>query len=276
MLSNIARFLRKFSFIKRNKLVKKILKKSSLFIAKLIYGEKKEVKIANQYSFYLDSTFAFSNYENWGEGHNSGFSKLVELSKGKKTVFDIGGHVGLCTLPMSLQIAPEGKIYTFEPSDLNRKYLKKHLEYNSIDNVEVISDLLGNEDDTDVDFYELVDVSGTPSIVNVKEGFQKVSKHQITLDSFCKKNNLVPDLLKIDVEGAEFFVMQGAGNIIKQYKPDIILSLHPKHLKELGIDVNFIFDFAQNFGYEIYDCSTMEMISNGLQLLLEEYYLKAK
>jgi len=276
MLNNVASSLRKLTFIKRNKTINSFLKKSSLVIAKLIYGEKKLVSIASKYNFYLDSSFAFSNYESWGQEHNGGFSKLIEVSKDKKVIFDIGGHVGLCALPMSAQIDKSSKIYTFEPSNQNRKFLKKHISMNNINNIEVIEDLLGDSIKNDVEFYELIDVSGTPSIVNIKEGFKKVLKKQITLDSFCAERNVIPELLKIDVEGAEFFVIDGAYETIEKHKPDIMLSLHPKHLKQLGLDINYVFEFAEKFNYNIYDCNTMKILSNKDFLLFDEYYLTTK
>ena len=272
MVNNLARSLRKLSFVKTNKTVKFFLKKISLILSKIIYGEKKQVKIANKYEFYLDSIFAFSNYENWGNEHNSGFEKLVELSKDKNVVFDIGGHVGLCALPMSQNISKNGKVYTFEPSNLNRTYLKRHLEFNDVANVKVIDKLLGDKKTDDVEFYELKDVSGTPSIVNIKSNFIQTTKSQTTLDLFCSENALVPDLIKIDVEGAEFFVLEGSRKTLTKYHPDIMLSLHPKHLEKLGRSVEEIFDICDELGYKLVDCIAGEKIKKQ-KLPLSEFLM---
>lgn len=275
MLRSSAAQLRKLSFIKQNKVVNNFLKTISLKLSKILYGDKKLVAIAGKYKFYLDSDFAFANYESWGEKHNGGFEKLIEVSKDKKVIFDIGGHIGLCALPMSTNISQESVIYSFEPSNRNRYYLQKHIELNDISNIYVIDSLLGDTNKENVEFFELNDVSGTPSIVNIKEGFQKVLKKQVTLDSFCEDNRLIPDLLKIDVEGAEFFVLNGGTKIIKMYKPDIVLSLHPKHLNKLGLDMNYLFEFCDKYKYEIFNCSDMKRVIKGNDLLFDEYYLKA-
>ncbi|WP_455756647.1 FkbM family methyltransferase [Sulfurimonas sp.] len=277
MFNNVVSYLRKTAFLKKSKFINNSLKKSSLIIARIIYGSKKKVKIANKYELYLDSCFAFSNYENWGQEHNACFDKLIELSKRNKVIFDIGGHIGLCALPMAKVTSKESKLYTFEPSNLNRYYLKKHIEINNLENIEIVEDLLGDSNKEKVDFFEMKDVSGTPSIVNVKDNFVKTYKKQITLDSFCKEQNLRPDLLKIDVEGAEYFVLNGASEIIKECKPDIVLSLHPKHLKKLNIDLNFLFEFAEDNGYKIYNCNSVNnIVTKNDSLLFDEYYLSTK
>ena len=52
--------------------------------------------------------FSFCNYEDWGRGHNNGFSRLVALAEGKKVVCDVGAHIGLCCMPISKALAQDG------------------------------------------------------------------------------------------------------------------------------------------------------------------------
>ena len=60
----------------------------------------------------------------------------------------------------------------------------------------------------------------------------------ITLDDYVFTNKLKPDVIKIDVEGYEYFVLEGAVKIINKYNPIIILSYHPNLLKKNGINNN--------------------------------------
>ena len=59
-------------------------------------------------------------------------------------------------------------------------------------------------------------------------------KNMITVDSYVKQNNLKPDVIKIDVEGAEELVFLGASNVLENFKPLIFLSIHPKLIKNYG------------------------------------------
>lgn len=103
--------------------------------------------------FKLHNRFAFSNFSKWGSGHNRGFSICVEEAAGKHTVFDIGAHIGLVTLPLAGSINPGGKVFAFEPASSNRGFLEYHIRINDIDNVEVVADLVGHEEASSVQFF---------------------------------------------------------------------------------------------------------------------------
>ena len=93
-------------------------------------------------------------------------------------------------------------------------------------------------------------------------------KPQVSLDSFCKKNELIPDVIKIDVEGSELNVLEGATNILTQYKPILFLSVHPEHLKILGQKTIQLNNLLKEHHYKIY--YTNETIVNN-ELKSEEY-----
>ncbi|SFV67609.1 hypothetical protein MNB_SUP05-5-836 [hydrothermal vent metagenome] len=274
MLQNIVIKLRKSSFV-RNKKLRKLLRKVSNIIARILYGRYKKVSIAKQYQFLLNSQFAFSNYENWGGKHNKGFTKLIELAEEKNIVFDIGAHIGLCALPLSKKI---NTVYAFECSNINRNYLEQHIKANHIENINVIPFLVGDISKDKVNFFDVKGGSGVPSIANLSEINNNVdaintSHKQISLDDFCAQNNIIPDVIKIDVEGAEFLVLEGAKKLILKNKPDIVISLHPKHLKNLGRDVSEIFDYCDTLSYQLLSCIDGKAIKKE-DLSLDEYYMK--
>ena len=74
------------------------------------------------------------------------------------------------------------------------------------------------------------------------------------MDRFVKKNKLKPDLIKIDAEGSEIFILEGAKNILKKYKPDIFLSVHKNHFKALNLTEKNLFKIIKKIGYKIKDC----------------------
>ena len=78
-------------------------------------------------------------------------------------------------------------------------------------------------------------------------------KQQISLDRFVKKNKLKPDLIKIDAEGSEIFILKGAINILKNYKPDIFLSVHKNHLKKLHLNLKELLTIIKEIGYKVQD-----------------------
>ena len=145
-----------------------------------------------------------------------------ELSSKNKICFDIGAYVGLYTL----LFARYSKIvYAFEPFTRNISFLYKTLVLNSIENAVIIPSAVA-------------DING---IYMFKEGIytatgklDKKGKHPIlcvSLDYFIEKTKIFPDIIKIDVEGAEVLVFKGAKKIFLKHKPIILLSTHGEKIK---------------------------------------------
>lgn len=200
--------------------------------------------------FRLDSHFAFSNFEAWGEGHNNGFLATVEACRGRDCVFDIGGHIGLVTLPVSQMVSPGGRVFCFEPGIANLEYLRFHLSRNQVQNVEVIDALVGDVDG-EVDFFEQAGATGQNSVVVKKnpEAYTRVRRQQVTLDAFCAARDLHPQIIKIDVEGAELAVLRGARDILRRDRPTLFLSVHPAELGLLGESVDKLMHEIEELGY---------------------------
>ncbi len=203
----------------------------------------------------MSGEFAFSNFENWGNAHNSGFEFCIEASRGKTCVLDIGAHIGLVSLPLSQMVAPDGRVFAFEPATANRAALKRHLELNAITNVEVVTQLVGDTDNADIVLFEHANVSGMNTRAPFKSGAEYIeTRHrQLTIDSFCRERGLEPDVIKIDVEGAEFAVLEGAREILATSRPVLVVSIHPQHLKALGRNADELRALAAASDYAVSD-----------------------
>lgn len=187
-------------------------------------------------------------------------------------ILDVGAHIGLCALPISKVIAPEGKVYAFEPGQGNVTYLKKHIAYNKIQNMEVYQNLVGETTKEEISFYESPEPTGMNAIVHYKDlpNANWVKRTQISLDDFCAQHHIVPDVIKIDVEGAEVGVLKGAQNIIRTHQPTIVLSIHPKHLELLGESEASLSTAIQNLNYTITDMAGQQVH----KFELKEYLLQ--
>lgn len=222
------------------------------------------INIGGQGVFRMSPQFYFSNWENFGGGHNSGFLYCLEQAEKKKIVLDIGAHIGLYSMPLSRRIVPEGKVYSFEPSSINCAYLKQHLKLNNINNVEVQPYLVGRENLDAVDFYEdqnqVNPMGGLILMDNIKNNVVNVPKRMVTLDQFCEKMKIKPELIKVDIEGAEIDLLWGGIEIIKSSQPTIVLSLHPKHIRQMGLTLDSLTDYLHEVDYK---CLTYEGKDNS-------------
>ena len=134
-------------------------------------------------------------------------------------VFDIGANVGFYTLLAAARVRPEGTVVAFEPLGQNTRFIHRHLRINHLDRVQVIEAAVGKRNGT-VRFQPHASsamgrVSNDGSIV----------VDQVALDDLCDEATIPdPTLMKIDVEGAELNVLEGASRMLKRAHPSILLA----------------------------------------------------
>ncbi|MBT5881866.1 MAG: FkbM family methyltransferase [Rhodospirillaceae bacterium] len=216
------------------------------------------MKIGPYGPFKLDSRFTFSNFEQHGDHSKTvTFRPIIEAATNTQCVFDIGAHVGLITLPASKLVAPGGRVYAFEPSDFNRAMLLRHIALNDANNVEVVGDLVGAKDESEIVFYQQSKDSTMNTVVEFPKdshwpklpSMNTTRKRQICLDTFCKERDLKPDVIKINTQGAEFGVLKGAEATIRAAQPTIFLSVHPQYLEILGSSVDELSKLIDDLWY---------------------------
>lgn len=168
------------------------------------------------------------------------FLREVELQG--KTILDIGGHIGYHTMCFARLCGAAGEVHAFEPNPANLARLKLHLENNtdlqSIVQIHpyALSDSTGSTTfnlslnvDNQTSSGGFVEGSYKPLADEVyrRAGFREIEVQLNTLDAFVvekKIKNLA--LLKIDVEGAEHFVLRGGRETLKHYQPTILMEIH--------------------------------------------------
>ena len=129
-------------------------------------------------------------------------------------VLDIGANLGTHTIPLSLMC---NNVYSFEPQQKLFSLLKKTVEYNKLDNVKLFNNIVSNKSE-ELDFNNTGCGRGGLSKYRPRLEGNITKENAITIDSL----NLVKcDFVKIDVEGAEWDVLNGAHETINKYKPII-------------------------------------------------------
>jgi FkbM family methyltransferase len=143
------------------------------------------------------------------------------------TVLDVGAHHGYYALLASRRVGDSGRVFAFEPSPRERRKLGWHLRWNHCPNVEVIDVAMGARAgqaelyvapgrETGCNSLRPPAVRGTPKKVNVPVD---------TLDHFLSSRGADHvDFLKLDVEGAEISVLEGAENLLSQEPRPVVLA----------------------------------------------------
>ncbi|HEX2079709.1 MAG TPA: FkbM family methyltransferase [Longimicrobium sp.] len=136
------------------------------------------------------------------------------------TVLDVGAHVGYYTLLAAVLAGESGRVHAFEPNPQNADFLRRHVRINALGNVRVeqaaVSDQAGT---ARFDF-------GTGSGTGHLAAGGALEVRTIRLDDYCAEHALAPAAVKIDVEGAEVSVLEGARQMLERHRPVIFLSTH--------------------------------------------------
>ena len=137
----------------------------------------------------------------------------------RSIIADIGAHIGTMTVPFAKRGG--GFVHAFEPMSQNLRLLRLNLEQNDIHNVEVHANALGSREEfvtltSDNDASSASHRITGPGVIPVK-----------TLDSF----GLDLDLIKIDTEGYEPNVLEGARDTIRRCRPVVFFEFFMPFLR---------------------------------------------
>jgi FkbM family methyltransferase len=157
----------------------------------------------------------------------------------------------LTTLPIAKTIEKEGAVIAFEPGKVNLKFLEMHISANHLANVDVIKSLVGDENKEKTSFFESEEVSGMNSIAEIRTNHQSTAVDMVTLDTIVDVRGLSPEIIKIDVEGAELKVLRGAKRVLTKHRPVLFLSVHPRQLRSLGDSPEALLDLIVSLGYTV-------------------------
>lgn len=141
---------------------------------------------------------------------------------------DVGANIGLSTLAFA-HLAPSGKVIAFEPSPANFALLVANLEINRLTNVTPIMAAVSDSVGTvllqeDLEFMAGSRVQDVAATTDVSPG---IAVRATTLDLELSKYDLRRlDLLKIDVEGHERKVLDGAEQTLRRFKPMCVIEFN--------------------------------------------------
>jgi FkbM family methyltransferase len=190
-------------------------------------------------------------YENNYESDNYTF--LQQYIKPGMHIIDIGAHLGLFSAASSKLTGPLGKIICFEPTPETFSVLKETLRVNHCENVIPVQAAVSNREGKATFYVGNTSVSNSNSLVKNKPDNESSAYEvqMVTIDSVVLKYVLKPSLIKIDAEGAELDVLKGGLKTFKEYKPVLILGLHPDFIKQKGDSLQAIWELLKDCNYEV-------------------------
>lgn len=178
------------------------------------------------------------------------------LSSGARNILDVGANIGWYSVRFA-KLNSGAQVHAFEPMPVSHAYLQRNVAANGV-GAQVISYNYGlSEAGGSFEFF-IAPTGGTnASLMNVADAADahKVTGLTLTLDQWCANQQLKPDFIKCDVEGAELLVFRGGRETLKRDKPIVFAELLRKWSKPFGYHPNDMLSFFHDLGYRCYAVS---------------------
>ena len=192
-------------------------------VCRTFFGQEMHILLPSSTDIYLTG----------GKSHESEIRLarlLIQVLKEGDIFVDAGAHYGYFSLLAASLVGPRGKVIAFEAAPATFEILQK----NSVGSGNITAHHLALSDrDTEIVFYEFPNQYAEYNALDIaqfeKEGWigenppREYRIQAISLDGFLEKEGLRPTLIKIDVEGAEYQVIQGMQTFLMSANPIIVM-----------------------------------------------------
>jgi FkbM family methyltransferase len=209
---------------------------------------------------------------------------LQRLIREGEVAYDIGANIGLYSRFM-VQVFKASHVYAFEPIVSNCTVLTENLKIaGCTGQVTIIPCAVGDQDGT-CDFQVDCLTSNSGALDAVKHGEASASNRQYglpatvvrvttsRLDTLLRNGGIPkPDVIKLDVEGAEVIALEGAKHLLSQHHPRLVIELHGTEVAARVLNILWDLDY-RCFGYlEVNGASTYKELTNADLGYLTELY----
>jgi FkbM family methyltransferase len=187
------------------------------------------------------------------------FPELVDTTKGYflrgapqpgEVAFDLGSYVGEIAVSLAEKVGPSGRVFAFEPHDGARHWLTVNAREHAPDVIEVRREGIWRESGEFVfQFDRLIGAS----LVSEPEGYHEKVRHApittLSLVEACEKLGVVPNFIKMDVEGAELEIVESSLEFIARHNIRFaIASYHVRDGEPTSVRLTTLFE---SIGYQV-------------------------
>lgn len=195
---------------------------------------------------------------------------VLKYLKQSETIFDIGANIGQTALNMLKTQQLKGlnaTIYAFEPYPKTFHKLETNIALNKSSHIRAFN--IGLSTEKGMLYMTQHSPSNSGGFRMTQKSTNTISVPVISLDEFVSENHITKiDFIKIDVEGFEIQVIEGAKKAIETFKPILIFEYSLENIKAQNGDIESLFNQLLEMEYNI---QTKEGITNPEAILKLEY-----
>ncbi|WP_345570155.1 FkbM family methyltransferase [Nonomuraea rosea] len=171
------------------------------------------------------------------------FERLASVSR---SIVDVGANIGAYACTGAARLPQDGRLIAFEPVPENVAYLRRNVADNQLGGRVTVEQMAVGAASGELTIHLSGEQSGKHSAAaaNVGTSAGAVTVPMTSIDAYLDGNDLgPPDVVKIDVEGYEGFVLQGAAQALAS-APTLLFELHPELQANCGGDAGDLLDLV--------------------------------
>lgn len=163
-----------------------------------------------------------SNHGCWLGSYEYSKQRLfAQMLRAGDVVFDVGANAGFYSLLAASRVRPNGTVVAFEPLPENVRFIQRHAHINKVNHVRVVQAAVGSRNGT-----ARFQPHRSKAMGRLSEG-GSLEVDMVSIDTLCEARTIPePTLMKIDVEGGELDVLEGALRVLTRVQPTIFLATH--------------------------------------------------
>ncbi len=162
-------------------------------------------------------------------------------------VVEVGANIGASLVPLAAGF-PHLRFHCIEPVPEFFALLEENAKSYAAPNVTLYNRALGPRDDEELEIRIGYGTAGLSSLVTHHADMGRIRVASETLDRFVGENRVA--LLKLDVDGHELGVLQGAGGVLRRDLPKIFMEYSLSYLRDVGASPGELADLLAARGYD--------------------------
>ena len=191
---------------------------------------------------------------------------LIEIAKNSEIIFDVGCNIGQSAVLLNAFTSVKN-IFLFEPNPYALAICSENAILNGFsDKIKLFNYCISNQCSKEIDFYTVL--SGAAG--SLDPSFAKTAKNMnscfkvglMTLDKILNKEKVIPDFVKVDVEGHEFEVLSGSNELVKLRKTKFLVEMHSSPTLSMSTNCRNILGWAKKQNYMVVYLKEMKCIEN--------------
>ena len=201
------------------------------------------------------------------EGHL--YTALEAVVGEGDTVIDVGATTGILAALLATRVGSAGRIHTFEANPEFARDALEMLTRNGLeDRVELNAVCVSDQSGESVDFYVLPGMLRTNSSRNPEAcigqaRFDRITATTVSLDDYFRDVQAAPSCAVIDVEGAEFSVLEGAQQLIDDHHPHLFIETHGGAIDSIQGSLPDLCHWLEARDYALFDLLQGECITGS-------------